>query len=177
MSQRRLIFLVGAPSGKLSWTDESLLKEPVVPFTRAHSRASDSPVKWRILDGNQPVNDHERKALFLNTSVLLSATPQVFENIYLPHLCNNSFTDSEILHLSISECEDSSLDGSHSSENVQLSTGPKDKQYRRCITVYDLKDIPNASYLSSIVPQTLSVILVVAIIGFNQPRRVFSRRL
>lgn len=40
----------------------------------------------------------------------------------------------------------------------------------------DLRDIPNAAYLRSIVPQTMSVNLVVGIISISQPRTVITRR-
>ncbi len=40
----------------------------------------------------------------------------------------------------------------------------------------DLRDIPNAAYLRSIIPQTMSVNLVVGIISISQPRTIITRR-
>ncbi|KAK4696625.1 hypothetical protein P7C71_g1312, partial [Lecanoromycetidae sp. Uapishka_2] len=40
----------------------------------------------------------------------------------------------------------------------------------------DLKDMPNATYLLSIIPQTMTVNLVVGIISISQPRTITTRR-
>lgn len=40
----------------------------------------------------------------------------------------------------------------------------------------DLKDMPNAAYLGSITPQTMTVNLVVGIISISQPRRIKTRK-
>ena len=42
--------------------------------------------------------------------------------------------------------------------------------------LHDIKDIPNAAYLRSIIPQTPSVTLVVAVVGINPLRRVTARQ-
>ncbi|KAL6717582.1 hypothetical protein ACLMJK_005497 [Lecanora helva] len=50
--------------------------------------------------------------------------------------------------------------------------------YSRLISGYlsDIKDIPNAAHLHSIIPQTMTVNLVVGIISISQPRAVTTRK-
>ena len=43
-------------------------------------------------------------------------------------------------------------------------------------TISDLKDIPNAGYLHSIEPQTMTVNLAVGVISVSQPRRILPRK-
>lgn len=45
-----------------------------------------------------------------------------------------------------------------------------------CSQISHLKDLPNAAYLYSIIPQTMTVDLVVGIISISQPRTVKTRR-
>ena len=42
--------------------------------------------------------------------------------------------------------------------------------------IVDLKDIPNAAYLHSIVPQTITVNLAVGVISVSEPRRIIPRK-
>ena len=44
------------------------------------------------------------------------------------------------------------------------------------VFLLDLKDIPNAAYLRSIEPQTMTVCLVVGIIAISQPRTITTRK-
>lgn len=80
-----------------------------------------------------------------------------------------------------------SLDESFTTEPEDFSTAfsasspsyPADQLARSRLTLShlnELKDMPNAAYLQSIIPQTMTVNLVVGVISISQPRTIKTRK-
>ncbi|KAH8697607.1 hypothetical protein BGW36DRAFT_427562 [Talaromyces proteolyticus] len=171
---RKTIFLIGAPSRQLHWDHVELLDAAVAPFHAAGGAVRSDAVRWRVLVGPEAHASSTHDTVFLDTLDLQSKAPgDVLSRFYQhsisirdTHYLSDSSHDETTLSLHDSY-EDASVDPAFScSTDTHLAFLGK---------ICHLKDIPNAAYLLSIVPQTLSVTLVVAILGINPPRRVTSR--
>lgn len=189
---RKTIFLMGAPSGKLQWDDKDLLKVAVPPFAQSSTTSSSTntssradSTKWRVLQSATTANVYHpewtQDTLFLDTANLPVKMPRVPEDVLLSQFYEHSLS---VLGASFSpesdndatlpfDEENSDVDESISSV-VAGSTKSVPFPYPR--ELHDIKDIPNSAYLRSIIPQTQSVTLVVAVISINPVRRVTARQ-
>ena len=174
---------MGAPTAEtLDWDKDKLLDVPVAPFyardacQQEHWPFSDDHgVKWRPLQEKQGPEDiepvHNRDTQFFTTQDLASTGPSEPE---LSLFYSHSFSIHETSEVLSGESnEDSGLgpDSTASSSDREVAA----------ITAIpgglcDLKDIPNAGYLRSIIPQTMTVNLIVSIITIYPPRRVMTRQ-
>ncbi|KAL4990639.1 hypothetical protein BDW68DRAFT_31360 [Aspergillus falconensis] len=199
----RTIFLVGAPTfSSLRWDERDLLGESVPPFQdaeRCHESSgmfsNSNPVKWRLLSvpvvtetpqsKTSPVVTGETQFFTvhgLNTSIGIHTLEQ--EDTELSQFYDHSFTvheTSEIYapgSLSGESALDSGLWTVSADTSIATSEEREIPAARPHIQdgITDLDDIPNTVYLNSIVPQTMTVNLIVAIIDIRPPRRVVTRQ-
>lgn len=169
--------MIGAPSSRLDWDENKLLKYAIPPFEgeeRSECGEDGPSVKWRIL-GPEPETD----ARFLNTLALAPAQQDTAG--ILSHIYDQSFSVNETTEISLTESEDSTfLDESTLSINAgHVQPGAQKPAYSFLSSfkekIQDLKDIPSAAYLNSIVPQVVTTHLIVAVLEIRAPRRVTSR--
>ncbi|RAL17514.1 uncharacterized protein BO97DRAFT_8072 [Aspergillus homomorphus CBS 101889] len=200
---KKLIFLLGAPTQTgLQWDEEQLLKEPIFPFKDPHLHDGESwrltdaqPVKWRLLQdlrtsellqGNSDLRPR-RLACFLTTSDLtvsggISANES--EGSALSRFYEHSFTVHEVSEISTAGVRSGdSFQGSSlwaDSIGSSIATVSEKEAPSPGIlfhgSVTNLQDIPTAAYLNSIVPQTMTVNLVVSIMTIHPPRRIVTRQ-
>ncbi|OXV07790.1 hypothetical protein Egran_04445 [Elaphomyces granulatus] len=202
---RKLIFLMGTPSGRLMWDDIALLDKPIPPFDGMEvsqeittSLTTTFPVKWRLLQDQAPLKlTSEFKALhsddgadFLKIQHLVTmatvndvhsptrdtALSQFYDHSISIHestcipFSNSSNFDSMEESCIEPESITSFIDTDASYLGLQAPFPPLLGPLR------DLKDIPNAGYLRSISPQTVTVNLLVGILAVHPPRRVTTRQ-
>jgi hypothetical protein len=102
---------------------------------------------------------------------------QFYEESYAKH---NDVLSSQLAALSdtgsFSRASENSWDTSGSSTGFQPEEVPRIEDIPSSGNLSDLKDIPSASYLNSIQPQTMTVNIVVGIISVQSPRAVRTRR-
>jgi len=185
---------MGAPTFKsLQWDEDKLLTTPVSPFDSDFQEVwpfpDDHSAKWRLLQEipalEQAHDDTELEPMFFTTEGL---TDTAGKDSVLSQFYDHSFAVHETSELSIpmsfsqnSSLQesgvwvDSTMTSNESSSSKQDGSGqpsfiPIQGQ------VGDLQDIPSASYLRSIVPQTVTVNLIVGIITVHPPRRVITRQ-
>ncbi|KAJ5659455.1 hypothetical protein N7507_005906 [Penicillium longicatenatum] len=197
---RRLIFLVGAPlPGSLNWDQDELLNAPVPPFhdadtststTRTGHQASlaQDSIKWRVLQplSSDTVDDHHafywgpRDPNFLTSHQLINADSITSDDddTALSQFYDHSFAIHENSGNSASESRE---DLTRELDSIETADSPSKEisklpPFRINGPLRDLKDIPSAKDLQTIVPQTLSVNLVVGIIAVHPPRRVVTRQ-
>ncbi len=155
--------------------------------------------------GGEELNPGEEEASFFSTAELSfdSSTPDddhsqasqislYSENDLLSQFYDHSFAiheeipSSQIIDPKSSVCtsfstdyEDSSLSSSSllPGGTTNIASGEKLPQAGPSFgRVTDLKDVPNAAYIRSIEPQTMTVNLVVGIITIPQPRIIITRK-
>ncbi|KAL4798643.1 hypothetical protein BDV19DRAFT_386124 [Aspergillus venezuelensis] len=199
----RTIFLVGAPTfSTLQWEENGLLSEPVPPFQDSGIQHEtprmlheDDTVKWRLLPGSI-VSETPRskcsagiaaRAQFLTTHDLATSFGRQEPNrddTELSQFYDHSFTVHEISEIS-AQCAPSgvsTLDSNPDTECTGTSFATNEDgevpiarpHIQGGIT--DLQDIPNSTYLNSIVPQTMTVNLIATIIAVRPPRRIVTRQ-
>ncbi|KAL4882014.1 hypothetical protein BJY04DRAFT_187865 [Aspergillus karnatakaensis] len=201
----RNIFLVGAPTfSSLRWDESELLNEPVPPFRDPDSRyeasglllpLKDTSGKWRLLAGLSIPETPEMKgprrmageALFLTTNDLQSSTGMravISEDSELSRFYNHSFTVHETSEISAPGAtpDESVLDSGQWTESMATSFASNDEGETKTTRppihggITNLSDIPSAPYLESIVPQTMTVNLIAAIIVIRPSRRILTRQ-
>ncbi|KAB8239326.1 uncharacterized protein BDW43DRAFT_257591 [Aspergillus alliaceus] len=199
---RKIIFLTGAPTLRsLNWDEEELLTAPVSPFHNSDAHDGDyqtfadtNVVKWRLLqDGRWPpdISDEssvlgiDRGARFLTTQNLMMASGLSIapEDSTLSEFYDHSFT--------VHETSEISTPGAHIGDAMRESESWTDSTGTSVATateenprlglpiqggITDLQDIPSVAYLNSIVPQTMTVNLIVGIVTVRPPRRIVTRR-
>ncbi|OJJ49432.1 hypothetical protein ASPZODRAFT_59866 [Penicilliopsis zonata CBS 506.65] len=190
----RLIFLTGSPiSQNLCWKEDGLLCGPIAPFTsdivedvEACRSAEGHTVRWRQL------RQWNADDLGLETTVFLA--PQHFAasdeerqsvtgtgNLVISQFYDHSFTVHETSEISVSQdsIQESDLQTESSGRSL-ISALPPSLDAAASVPLHgqlsDLEDVPNANYLLSIAPQTMSVNLVVGVITVRPPRRVVTRQ-
>lgn len=202
---RKLIFLTGAPTSQnLLWNEAKLFDAPVAPFSDASmpaapepDRSFDSqPVRWRILRRTHLSKDlcalaapDGRTPFF--TTLGLAATSSGELNVEqntegLSQFYDHSFHVLKTADVSVSveTVPDESYQESCSlaSSNASLATAQADPEPLPSMLlsiqgrVRDLKDIPSADYLDSIIPQTMTVNLIVGVLGVHPLRSVVTRQ-
>ncbi|KAJ5732750.1 hypothetical protein N7493_004231 [Penicillium malachiteum] len=151
-------------------------------------------IKWRILP-SQPlssdtVEDHHafywgpNDPSFLTAQQLINADSASSDedDSALSQFYNHSFAVHETSQVSASELQEEDLTQSSSESDNLMITDTSDKDVSESPPIQirgplkDLGDIPTAKYLQSIVPQTMTVNLVVGIIAIHPPRRVVTRQ-
>ncbi|KAI9932991.1 hypothetical protein ASPWEDRAFT_100770 [Aspergillus wentii DTO 134E9] len=197
---RKTIFLMGAPTSRsLNWDENELLNSPVVPFQaqdgqkREHSPNTDCyPVKWRLLDDRKALGGGDetpvpgRRTLFLTPQDLTKMKTTVLKDSVLDQFYNHSFAVHETSEISTpgAHPEDSMQESSSlltDSMGTSFATSSDHEDSGTCPIpiqgpLSDLQDIPSAGYLRSIIPQTMSVNLIVSIITIQPPRRIVTRQ-
>lgn len=171
-----------------------------------HTNSSVHSVRWRVLQDPRRaadiIADHLQEnegTIFLTTGDLTVAsaedpvfkvsgepTPTHNDDNALSQFYDHSFAIYETFAVSSAESPEWESSGDSS-----VQTGSTDMSVRTQVdqegalagrfppvrgTISDLKDIPNAAYLHSIIPQTMSVNLVVGVIAVYPRRRVLTRR-
>ncbi|KKK20481.1 hypothetical protein ARAM_004471 [Aspergillus rambellii] len=200
----RTIFLMGAPTlSSLQWDESELLDGPIPPFqddlseNRSYPSISEiNPVKWRLLQGpvvseTPRLKDRsklERGAEFFLTDDLTTPTGMpktALEDLELSQFYNHSFTVHETSEVSapgaLSGGDGVQESGLWSESTVSSMASNNEGEVTRPQLpipggLTDLQDIPKAAYLHSIVPQTMSVNLIVAIIAIRPARRIVTRQ-
>ncbi|KAJ5280893.1 hypothetical protein N7478_006265 [Penicillium angulare] len=196
----RQIFLMGAPlPDSLDWDHDELLNTPIPPFDNAgintsHNICLNQPsVKWRVLrsslphDVNVPHNFYwgPQGPNFLTSHQLINADSVSSEedDSVLSQFYDHSFTVHETTEISTSELRGDDLTQANTPvlDNIEASGTPtKDLSQPTHFRIHgplkDLGDIPTARHLQSIIPQTMTVNLVVGIIAIHPPRRVVTRQ-
>lgn len=199
----RTIFLVGAPTfSSLQWDESDLLEEPIFPFDNPNIRPETSqlysetkPVKWRLLPGlavpgsppNMNFSGQTEDVQFFTVhdfAMSLGSRATGLEDPRLSQFYDHSFTIHETSDISAPGAlsGDSTLDSGLWTESIDTSIATNDEGEVSAVRphiqggITNLQDIPNAEYLNSIVPQTMSVNLIVAIIAIRPPRRIVTRQ-
>lgn len=179
---------MGAPtSDTLDWDKDELLDKPVFPFhdSDVHHQINLSlpeqhVVKWRSLQGkqtDQPEQDspaRNEEALFVTTEDLGPVEGQELSLFYDHSFSIHEASEVSVGILSGESMEESGLQGDSTVMSIETSSDGEFPPIQGGLS--DLKDIPNAGYLQSIIPQTMTVNLIVGIITIYPPRRVVTRQ-
>ncbi|EED24340.1 conserved hypothetical protein [Talaromyces stipitatus ATCC 10500] len=191
MMSRKTIFLMGPPSGRLHWDDKDLLQVAVPPFTEptispsTNNSSRADITKWRVLQsGNAAELYHPEWAqntLFLDTASLTAKMPRISDDVLLSQFYEHSLSILGASYSSESDNNDTTLpfdeeSGVDESDGSMMPGSSEALPFPYPRELHDIKDIPNAAYLRSIIPQTPSVTLVVAVIGINPLRRVTTKQ-
>ncbi|KAJ5707100.1 hypothetical protein N7488_006901 [Penicillium malachiteum] len=202
---QKTIFLVGSPlPSSLDWDHDELLNKPIHPFCDANNSTAYDPayepcpnqniIKWRVLpsqplSSSDTVEDHHafywgpNDPSFLTAQQLINADSASSDedDSALSQFYNHSFAVHETSQVSASGLREEDLTQSSSgSDDLMITQSEKDVSESPPIQIRgplkDLGDIPTAKYLQSIVPQTMTINLVVGIIAIHPPRRVVTRQ-
>lgn len=154
-------------------------------------------VKWRILQAVpscQPDHFHttfyygpEDPKFWTTNQLVTTGDRSTDEDPILSEFYNHSFAVRETSEINVSELEyltQKSETASNSMVSTISSQGENEEDdisgvqtsFKTSGPVYDLQSIPTAAYLESIVPQTMTVNLIVGIIAIQPPRRVVTRQ-
>ncbi|KAE8146949.1 hypothetical protein BDV25DRAFT_161482 [Aspergillus avenaceus] len=198
----KVIFLMGAPTSQsLRWDEEGLLTSPIFPFHSLEALAgdngpatnTDSP-RWRLLQNSEaldipeenPMFDKTRDARFFTTKDLATSSRSSTEpdGSALSQFCDYSFSIHERSEISAQslQIEDSMKESGSWADSTGTSIatfeGEEPAEFRLQIhgDITDLQDIPSVTYLNSIVPQTMTVNLIVGVITIRPPRRIVTRQ-
>ncbi|RDW60524.1 uncharacterized protein DSM5745_10982 [Aspergillus mulundensis] len=106
------------------------------------------------------------------------------ENSELSQFYDHSFTVHETSEISApgTLLGDSTMDSGQWTASIDTSIATNDERETSAVRPYiqgsvtNLQDIPNTVYLNSIVPQTMTINLIVAIIDIRPPRRIVTRQ-
>ncbi|KAL4821824.1 hypothetical protein BDW67DRAFT_149600 [Aspergillus spinulosporus] len=198
----RTIFLMGAPTfSSLRWDERDLLSESLPPFEdskgcreRTAMFSGSTPIKWRLLPAtivpkttqSNPSRVMTGETQFftihdLATSASKCASEQGDSELF--QFYDHSFTVHETSEVSAPGAlsGESALDSGLWTVSTDTSIATSDERETPAARphiqggITDLKDIPNTAYLNSIVPQTMTVNLIVAIIDIRSPRRVITK--
>ncbi|KAL4908244.1 hypothetical protein BDW74DRAFT_147112 [Aspergillus multicolor] len=199
----RTIFLLGAPTySSLRWEDSDLLTESVPPFQDLKRRRKTSrmtsdtnPVKWRLLPtfpnpetpkNRSSLETKEGTQFFTTYDLAMSIGFQTKdrEDSELSQFYDHSFTVHEISEISApgTLLGESTMDSGQWIGSIDTSFATNDERETSAVRPYfqggvtNLQDIPNTVYLNSIIPQTMTINLIVAIIDIRPPRRIMTRQ-
>lgn len=201
MSTKKVTVLTGAPlSSSLRW-DESELSQEALPWQTSPESSS---AHWRVLKPSAGFNSatQEDKASFaeetsffaatdttlLPTSKAVDGEPSFEDTGDLSQFYDHSFA----IHEDVSSSQISipvssgteSLDESYWADSTVESVEQSNHNNHQFVEprlphllgeLDDLADVPNAAYLRSINPQTMTVNLIVAVISISPRRRIKTR--
>ncbi|PLN81425.1 hypothetical protein BDW42DRAFT_185458 [Aspergillus taichungensis] len=191
---KKMIFLMGAPTVRsLHWDETELLNEPTFPFQDERPSSDTQPVKWRLLPKRGALEENPPGAgvtQFLRTRDLTNYEEDILDGSIpselpdgstLSQFYNHSFTVHETSTVSApGSMEESDLwVGSTATSIATSNEGDKEAPVPMPPIqgpLVDLHHIPSATYLESIVPQTMTVNLIVSIITMYPPRRIVTRQ-
>lgn len=185
----KVILLMGAPTSRsLQWNEDELLNTAIPPFHNPGSHhqefwpfSDNHRVRWQLLQDQhaEPELDPNCATGFFTTEGLTATVGE--EDSVLSQFYDHSFTVHETSEVSLPlsysgnlSSQESSATSSAVSSNKRDGSGPASLHIQGQIS--DLQDIPSAAYLRSIVPQTVTVNLVVGIITVQPPRRIVTRQ-
>lgn len=131
-------------------------------------------ISYMSSESNQEQNRNLQDSIFEDSELL----SQYYEHSFAVHEGNPS---SQIVGAgSFVELSFDPVSDEHSINSTTYSDFSSQEQVARsrlaAAYLSDLRDMPNAAYLRSIVPQTMTVNLVVGIISISQPRTIITRR-
>lgn len=202
-SRRRLIFLTGAPTTHgLSWDEDQLIGSAIAPFDGVqltdfqgfHRFPEAQTARWRILrdhkdftaEDDEVPGSSEPKPLFM-TRMCNAADGETTCNASdtgASEFYDHSFNVHENSEISLSE--NLSEDAHHGSGSWTVSNEDFRAAHANLASatsmpavpdrLTDLKDIPSARHLQSIIPQTMTVDLIVGILAVRPPRRIVTRQ-
>ncbi|KAJ5679345.1 hypothetical protein N7462_007589 [Penicillium macrosclerotiorum] len=157
--------------------------------------SSQRPAKWRVLQPRlleRPNVHHDfyygtEHPSFLISNQLMTAENDSSqeEDSILSEFYDRSFQVHETQEISLSRLQEYSTQENRAAlESIEVSTtcapteqdGHAIPSFRIPGSLSDLQDLPTASYLESITPQTITVNLIVGIIAVHPPRRVVTRQ-
>lgn len=195
------VILMGAPTFRsLQWDEDKLLNTPISPFHGSDSHHQEAwpfpdnqPVKWRLLQDSPAMEQANGDALLdLNCNTMFLTTEglaDTAEDSALSQFYDHSFAVHATSEVSVprSFSEHSSLqesglwvDSIMTSSALSTSSKQDGSDHPSFIPIQgqvsDLQDIPSASHLRSIVPQTMTVNLIVGIITIHPHRRVVTKQ-
>ncbi|KAH8428179.1 uncharacterized protein LDX57_005884 [Aspergillus melleus] len=199
---RKVILLMGAPTVRsLQWDENELLNAPIYPFDGsggddegAGSFAENYPVKWRLLRNSalpetQPDQNETNPAggaRFFTIDELVTPGGISTTDDSLSKFYNHSFAIHETSEITVpgtsgdDSAKESGLWADSTNTSIALSWEEETAQPGLSISIpghiTDLRDIPSAAYLNAIVPQTMTVNLIVGIITIRPPRRIVTRQ-
>ncbi|KAK2755988.1 hypothetical protein FQN54_005785 [Arachnomyces sp. PD_36] len=204
MSTKKVTILTGAPlSSSLRW-DEEELSQSVLPCFRGGRPTSPdtSSVRWRVLKPPTAFSHVAREdeaffaeetSFFAATDPLLSTSraadggPSFEASEDLSQFYDHSFAIHEDVpssQISMSfgteSLEDSYWNNS-TTESMERGIDGRHQSPEPCLPSFlghlsDLVEIPNAAYLRSINPQTMTVNLIVTVISIYPRRRIKTRQ-
>lgn len=182
----QVILFMGAPTTQaLQWDESELLDCPVAPFHGPDGHHQDPwpfpenyPVKWRVLqdqlDEGYAKLSQDDGAPFFTTEGLAETQG---EHSVLSQFYDHSFAVHETSQVSDrGPWTDSTASSSGTSSTPSKPDGPSLAVPPINGPVTALQNIPNAEYLRSITPQTVTVNLIVGVITIRPPRRVVTRQ-
>ena len=194
----RTIFLTGAPTCRnLRWDETELLDGPVPPFYTEQQQQQDvvdqrqpvtHAVKWRLLQNGTTdtlfLTTTDLQPAGVGSSTLMDHAEEGVDNDDdLSRFYHHSFAIHESFDVSgeTQSFSDSSAGGASTGEGDTLPLSPVKRQPSAAPPIIrgpvsNVISIPNAKYLDSIVPQTMTVNLVVAVLEVRPPRRVVTRQ-
>lgn len=161
------------------------------------NRLDHDSVRWRVLQpqSNCQTDDFhttfyygpEDPNFFTTNRIVTSGDVSTDEDSILSEFYNHSFAVHENMAVNVSQLEsitqesrttsDSMSSTISSSARGETEESPGTKPCLRLKgPLNDLQDIPTAAYLESIVPQTMTMNLIVGVIAIHPPRRVATRQ-
>ncbi|KAE8132328.1 hypothetical protein BDV38DRAFT_261370 [Aspergillus pseudotamarii] len=196
---RKVIFLMGAPTIRsLQWNEDELLTAPIPPFHSSDTHSGDDwsftdpdPVKWRLLqDERSPVALGENLGLGIDKGARFFT----IQDLVTPRGLSTAADDSTLTQFydhsfTVHETSEITAPGVHLGDSMKESGVWVDSTGTSIATeeslgfelpiqggITDLQNVPSAAFLTSIVPQTMTVNLIVGIVTIRPPRRIVTRR-
>lgn len=200
---RKNIFLVGAPlPASLDWDTDELLNTAIPPFhenTKSPEQQlslDQPPVRWRVLrspsvdklgDNYDSFQHYEDPAFFISHQLAVATdAPQGHSEDSILQFYDHSFAIHETSEVAGSDVyvADSTQDSSLGDDSVLASSTALDKpdtpRSPRILHIpgplSNLQDLPTARYIQSIVPQTMTVNMIVGVLAVHPPRRIVTRQ-
>ncbi|KAF9888008.1 hypothetical protein FE257_009398 [Aspergillus nanangensis] len=203
---KKVIFLMGAPTLRsLNWDEDKLLNNPISPFYGAEEEPEEEcrldddtqPVKWRLLQDQFDPNAGQsldfttsRNAQFLTARDLTTTGdisrifPIATEDSALFQFYDHSFAVHETSEISApgaytgDSTRESGIWTDSTGTSIAMTDDGEVSEPALPINgpIADIESIPSAAYLNSIIPQTMSVNLIVGIITIRPPRRIVTRQ-
>ncbi|KAJ5482716.1 hypothetical protein N7539_006162 [Penicillium diatomitis] len=173
-----------------------------IPHSDIQSGQLEQQARWRLLQARQVPGLHishidvcagPGDPSFLRTHQLIQGEDgSLADDSVLSAFLDHSFVTHETSGFSISQMEDSSTQESKSlldddddddDDDHPIVTAPRvaEKEAKPhpplpvAGPIRDLRNVPSATYLQSIMPRTMTVNLVVGVIAIHSPRRVVTR--
>ncbi|CAI7654139.1 unnamed protein product [Penicillium viridicatum] len=188
---RKFIFLVGSPlAANLDWNTDELLNKPIPPFYEN----TESPEQQLSLD-QPPLGDnydssqrYEDPAFFIShqLAVATDVPTEGHSEDSILKFYDHSFAIHETSEVAGSDVyvADSTQESSLGEDSMLASfTGLDKSDIPRSPRILhipgplsNLQDLPTARYIQSIIPQTMTVNMIVGVLAVHPPRRIVTRQ-